>query len=86
MVRSLGEQCCKINPSQVKQDSVLLGFMFLHVGCASEPLRVTQMQLHRENGLFIEPMYCMSAEKALVAREEGRSRQDRRTQVSNELT
>lgn len=85
MVRSLREQCCKINPSQVKQDSVLLGFMFLHVGCASEPLRVTQMQLHRENGLFIEQMYCMSAEKALVAREEGRSRQDRRTQVSNEL-
>lgn len=70
---------CKINPSQVKQDSVLLGFIFLHVGCASEPLRVTQMQLYRENGLFIDQMYCMSGEKGLVGSEEGRSRRDRRT-------
>lgn len=70
---------CKINPSQVKQDSVLLGFIFLRVGCTSEPLRVTQMQLYMENALFIDQMYCMSGEKALVASEEERSRWDRRT-------
>lgn len=79
MVRSLREQCCKINPSQVKQDSVLLGFIFLQVGCASEPLGVTQMQLYKENGLFIDQMDCVSGEKALVASEEGRRRQDRST-------
>lgn len=62
----------------MKQDSVLLGFIFLRVGCASEPLRVTQMQLYMENGLFIDQMYCMSGEKALVASEEGRSRWHRR--------
>lgn len=70
---------CKINPSQVKQGSVLLGFIFLHVGCASEPLRVTPTQLYVENALFIDQMYCMSGEKALVASEEGRNRQERRT-------
>lgn len=69
----------EINASQVKQDSVLLGFIFLHVGCASEPLRVTPTQLYLENALFIDQMYCMSGEKAQVASEEGRNRQDRRT-------
>lgn len=70
---------CKMNLSQVEQVSVLLGFIFLHVGCASEPLRVTPVQLYVENALFIDPMYCMSGEKALVASEEGRNRQNRRT-------
>lgn len=78
MVCSLGEQCCKINPSQVKQDSVLLGFIFLRVGCTSEPLRVTPTQLYMQNALFIVQMYHMSGAKALVASEERRSRQDRR--------
>lgn len=57
MVRSLREQRCKINSSQVKQNSVLLGFIFLHVGCTSEPLRVTPTQLYMENALFIDQMY-----------------------------
>lgn len=70
---------CKIKPSQVKQDSVLLGFIFLHVGCASEPLRVTPAQLYMENAFFIDQRYCMSGEKALLASEEGRNRQDGRT-------
>ena len=69
----------EINLSQVKQDSVLLGFIFLNVGCASEPLRVTPTQLYMENALFIDRMYCMSGKRALVASEEGRNRQNRWT-------
>lgn len=84
MVRSLREQRCKINSSQVKQDSVLLGFIFLHVGCTSEPLRVTPTQLYMENALFIDQMYYMSGEKALVASEEKKNRQGRRKYFSNE--
>lgn len=54
---------CKINPSQVKQDSALLGFIFLHVGSTSEPRRVTPTQLYMENALFMDQMYCMSGER-----------------------